>query len=393
MDNLNPERELVEQALEALALLGLRSHVVEAQGLEDKSRPNAIIEIGRDDGDVTRGMVRYAVEVKRQVTSSNLGPVVHELLGRDDKPILATRYVSPPIADDLRKLGIQFIDTAGNAWLSNRDFMVWAKGERPRARHLAQTNERLMGSDSGRAFQPRGLQVVFTLLCDPAWINKSFRELAHMSTVAHGTVQSVIADLEEEGFVRTLGNNSRGTRRMFNLDELLRKWTDAYARTLRPRTLMARYYAPNDAQWRAWDLGAEARWGGEPAGALLTQHLKPEDLTIYAGLAPPRLVVRQQLRKSAEPGHTRPVDFRRRFWDFSLEAAAAPHEAALRDAAPHDAGLRETSPPYATPHDAALDATVPPLLIYADLIATGDARCLEAANLIHEAHLARSLGQ
>lgn len=414
MDKFNPERELVEQALAALAPLGLRSHVVEAQGLTDKDRADAIIEIGRDNGhddsSATHGMVRYAVEVKRQITSANVGPVVHELLGRHDKPLLATSYVSPAIAVDLRKLGIQFIDTAGNAWLSNRDFVIWAKGERPRARHLAQTSERPAGGwasdDSGRAFQPRGLQVVFTLLCDPARINKSFRELALMSDVAHGTVQLVIADLEHAGFVRTLGNNprsSRGTRRMFNLGELLRKWTDAYARTLRPRTFMVRYYAPNDADWQAWNLGAGGQWGGEPAAALLTRHLKPEELTIYTDSASARLVVQQQLRATAEPGRTRPVDFRRRFWNFSEQAAAAPpglaprdaplEDRPLRDIPAHDAPLRYAARQDIPTGDAALRDTVPPLLVYADLIATGDARCLEAANLIHEEYLARSLGQ
>jgi len=34
---------------------------------------------------------------------------------------------------------------------------------------------------------------------------------------------------------------------------------------------------------------------------------------------------------------------------------------------------------------------VPPVLVYADLLATGDGRCLETAQLLYEAHLARLL--
>jgi hypothetical protein len=35
------------------------------------------------------------------------------------------------------------------------------------------------------------------------------------------------------------------------------------------------------------------------------------------------------------------------------------------------------------------DNLVPPLLVYADLLATGDARCIETAKMIYETHVAR----
>jgi hypothetical protein len=35
--------------------------------------------------------------------------------------------------------------------------------------------------------------------------------------------------------------------------------------------------------------------------------------------------------------------------------------------------------------------TVPPALVYADLLATGDARCIETAQMIYDDHLARLL--
>jgi hypothetical protein len=354
MNKPNPERDLVEQALAAVTPHGLRSHVVEAEGLIDPRRPDAIIEIGRDD-DMVRHMVRYVVEVKHRVTAANVGPIVHNLRSRPDTPLLVTTYVSPPVATRLHDQGVQFIDTAGNASLSNRVFMVWVKGERP-AGNLVDLP---VSPDGGRACQPRGLQVVFTLLCDPERINKPLRELARMSGVALGTVASVIGDLEQEGFVRK-SSGAQGARRMFEFKDLLRKWTDAYARSLRPRTLLARLYAPNTAEWDKWNLGSEAMWGGEPAAALLTRHLKPGALTTYAAKVPAPLIARQRLLKAAEPGHTTPVEFRRRFWYFEIVAAPAP-----------------------------LFATVPPLLVYADLLAVGDARCLETATLIYEDQLAR----
>ncbi|MBC3833208.1 hypothetical protein H8K33_16990 [Undibacterium amnicola] len=36
---------------------------------------------------------------------------------------------------------------------------------------------------------------------------------------------------------------------------------------------------------------------------------------------------------------------------------------------------------------------VPPLLVYADLMATGDARCIETAKMIYDEHVARLLAE
>jgi hypothetical protein len=93
-----------------------------------------------------------------------------------------------------------------------------------------------------------------------------------------------------------------------------------------------------------------ARWkedllvGGEPAAARLTRHLRPGTATLYAKAIDPKVVVGLTLRADAEGN----VDFRRRFWTFPGE----------------EPGL------------------TPTLLVYADLLAIGDARCLEAAQLL-----------
>jgi len=93
----------------------------------------------------------------------------------------------------------------------------------------------------------------------------------------------------------------------------------------------------------------------------LTQNLKPAELTLYVTKVPAALVARQRLLKRPEPGHTVPVDFRRRFWDFSNEPAP----------------------------DTAI-ATVPPLLIYADLLAAAEARCQEIADPIYRDRVTES---
>jgi hypothetical protein len=214
---------------------------------------------------------------------------------------------------------------------------------------------------TGRAFQPTGLQVLFTLLCNPEAVNLPYRELATMAGVAHGTVGWVMPDLQQLGFVRDR-NGKRGTRRLFDGERLLAQWADAYARQLRPRTLIGRYYVPKLEGWRAWPLAQHgALWGGEPAAAILTDYLRPGALTIYAEQLPAVLAARQKFLNEPAPGQTAIVEVRKRFWTF--------------------------------PGDALHPGVVPPVLVYADLLATGDARCIDTAKLVYDGYVARLFAQ
>ena len=96
--------------------------------------------------------------------------------------------------------------------------------------------------------------------------------------------------------------------------------------------------------------------GGEPAPAELTGYLQPGTITLYAHQMPGRLVAENRL-ETDEHG---PIEFRRRFWPFE-------HEWQRPD-------------------------MTPPVLIYADLLATDEPRCIETARMIHEQYLAGPLG-
>jgi hypothetical protein len=89
----------------------------------------------------------------------------------------------------------------------------------------------------------------------------------------------------------------------------------------------------------------------------LTGYLKPGELTIYAEKLPGMLAAQQRFIRTPDYGHAAIVDVRKRFWNF-------PTETDRKD-------------------------VTPPLLIYADLLATGDARCIETAQLVYDGYLAR----
>ena len=339
------EALVLQGTLRALTENGLTAQTVKREKQRGNIRTDGYVRIGQGG----EGAV-YAVEIKRWLTPAQIGPVVAQLRALEQPAMLVTDYVTPPLAEQLKALDIAFADAAGNAYLRGKTFLVWITGRRPAERARAPRGQ--------RAYQPTGLKLLFALLCNPTWIDLNYRELAARAGVAHGTVGWIIRDLAEGGFLVELGTRRGGERRLRNKRVLLDRWVEAYLRTLRPQTLLGRYQAEQPEWWKAIDLRKHgALLGGEPAGALLTKHLKPQVATLYLEGAPGRLIVEHRLRAAAEGT----VELRRRFWAFE----------------------QQWNHPELTPL----------LLVYADLLGTGDARCIETAQRVFDGHLARLVAE
>ncbi len=324
------EPDLLQAALTAVQLPGLQWEVVEREPGGQATRGDGVLCLRFDGREL-----RYVAELKRGLRRATLGAALHQLANHGEQGLLVADYVTPPMADELRRRGVQFIDAAGNAWLTQPPLHVWVKGERPREALAPPTQ-------GGRAFQATGLQVLFALLCRPAAVDLPYREIAALAGVAHGTVGWVMAELPQLGFVATL----RKRRRLIDAERLLKRWVDAYPQRLRPKLLLGRY----DTRKLDWVEAIDATrygllLGGEPAAARLTQHLRPGTATFYGNKVEPNLLTDQRL----QPDRNGNVEVLRRFWNFEGE----------------------------TP------GMVPHLLVYADLLAIGDARCLEIAGEMH----------
>ena len=297
----------------------------------DGQRIDALVRIGQGKAAVT-----YAAEVKRGLRPATLGPILHQLDRLKARALLVADYVTPPMAETLKERGVAFLDAAGNGYINQPPLFVWVKGERLPEEPVANTR-------MGRAFQASGLKVLFALLCHPEWAERPYREIGHLAGVAHGTVGWVMAELPKLGFIGMIA----GRRRLLQHELLLKQWVEAYARTLRPKLVLGRYRAMMNRWWTEFEPQEYGLViGGEPAAERLTQYLKPETVTVYGARPDPRFLLDFRMRADAEG----PVEVLKRFWNFEGE-----------------------------------DAAVAPLpLVYADLLAIGDARCLETANLLHE---------
>ena len=340
MDNRPTERLLLDQALAALHAQGVEAVVLTPRGRRAETGADARVR-------VTYGgeRIEYPVEVRRALTPATLGVAVDRLKRLAEPGLLVTDYVTPPLAEQLRAMDVAFADTAGNAFIHRPPILVWITGRRP--------GERRAATKAGRAFGAGGLKVVFALLCKPDLVTRPYREIAVEAGVAHGTVGWVMAELPEHGHLLEPGETGR-QRQLARAGTLLDRWAEAYARTLRPKLVLRRLHA-DDPRW--WEKVKWATYGvllgGEPAGARLTDILRPGGVTLYANQVPAKLLLDHRLRTDPRGE----IEILRRFWPF------------------------ETEPPHT-------DLT-PPVLVYADLLATGDARCIETAGQVRERFLGR----
>jgi hypothetical protein len=336
------------------ALLALTRQGIPARLAKERrytiEHADALVEIGRGKEAVT-----YAAQIKRDIAIATLGAVQHQARQTAHPPLLVTHHVPLALAERLKANRIAFIDTAGNAYLDQPGLLVWVKGNRPEKEHAGPLRAALKKAQAARAFEPAGLKVLFAFLCNPTLVDRPFREIADLAGVAHGTVGEVMAELPHAGYVYDFGKN--GGRKLQNIEELLGKWAEAYARKLKPKLLLARFHANNPDWWIKLDPAPYGMWlGAEPAAARITKNLKPAVITLYGDQPEPRLIVDHALRK-ADDGE---IEVCKRFWNFETKADKGPTK-----------GL------------------TPLPLIYADLLATGDPRCIETAGLIRERYLDR----
>lgn len=283
----------------------------------------------------------FKVEIKQNVNMAVLGTAKHQMLLFQQKGILVTRYVAPQMADRMREMRIPFFDTAGNAYIDEPPLYIFVKGNRPAVAIQTEKPKRI--------FRPAGLQVIFALLCHPGLEKAPYREIAGKADVALGTVGWIMYDLRNQGYLVERANRER---RLIRKDDLMKQWATAYPERLRPKMILGRYKTEIKEWWMHVDLKEfTALWGGEIAANRLTNYLKPQILTIYAKPPLGKFILRNRLEEDVDGD----IEILKMFWDFPL--------------------------------DQAKNETVPALLVYADLLATGDERNIETARILYEREL------
>lgn len=285
----------------------------------------------------------FLCEVKKTVTRSNFGSIQMKLRTwqeNTDKPVLlVAQNIYPLLMDEFAHLGINSLDSAGNCRINVGDLLMHIEGRKVPPKLQATSANR------SRLFQEAGIRIIFRILLEPDWLNLSYRQMQLSTNVSLGSITVIMNELLESGY---LLKTNKG-KFLKNKQDLLERWVVAYNEILKPKQLIRRMTFKNAELRKNWadlKLPSDIYWGGEPAANLVDGYLYPELFTLYGG------TMGDWVKAGLRPDDEGEVFVYKKFWS-SVEQSQV----------------------------------TPALLIYADLMGSGNSRNIEAAQRIYNNEL------
>ncbi|WP_165497808.1 type IV toxin-antitoxin system AbiEi family antitoxin [Pseudoduganella albidiflava] len=335
------EEELVMAALAALQeKTAIKGHLVELEPVKPGSYvPDACIDLAHENG-----TSRYLVECKSLVDRrGQLDLVRRQLESVGAQGLLVAPHVSRTLAEHCKAIGLQFIDTCGNAYLRAPGLFILISGEKDDNRRPA--------FDAPRGLtNPAGLRVVFALLSRPELVNAPFKDIAVHAGVSLGTAYNALEDLERRGYL--INKGKAGRRKLLERRRLVDEWMINFPTTLRTKLNGRRFSAPDPNWWQSFHSDAGFAWGAEVAAAKMTGYLKPVTQTLYVEATDRELLIKTLAKQyRIKPDLNGEIEVLEKFWHWQPESA---------------------------------DNVAPPLLVYSELLAMLDPRTQETAEIIKE---------
>lgn len=300
----------------------------------------------------TQPLTMLAIECKTRLATRaqalHAALQVQEYAGKKATAVLFTEWIPEPVAEELRKNGIGFVDVTGNAYLYNPpQVLIDVRGKRP---------ETPLKAEPGRIVEAGGLKVCHLLLTNPQTLNQPLRAIAELAGVSLGTAHVVMRELMAANWVLPGENNMR---RFADPKDLIDVFVRGYTLKLRPDCLIGRFRHKGTSPievvgaFKRRLAAAHGAWAltGGMAARELTKHLEPDTIAVF---------VEEQLAEQLK-GEPMLPDPNGNVVLLGLFAKTAiDHE-------------RRVAPPLATP-----------LLIYAELLQDGRPREVETAKMIYE---------
>lgn len=292
------------------------------------------------------------VFLKSRVDASGIVVAQHRMFASEPSGIarplmVVTQHVGSDLAGYLIEQNVPFLDAAGNVYFSEPEGTVMVTGRPKPSLTLA--------TPSARSTTRKGLQVMFALATQPGIVTLPYRTIADAAGVSLNTVNQTLDDLIARGLV--VAKHS-GVRLLPDWKRFVTEWVNLYPSRLRPKLGGRRFASTSPDWWRSFDFAAfDAKVGGEAGAEVLTNYLKASSVTIYSQASITNdFMIRARLR----PDERGDVEILEAFWP-----------------PPPINVWEQYDPPL-----------VHPLLIYADLVATGDSRNLSIAEQIYDGHIA-----
>lgn len=291
--------------------------------------------------------LKYYTDIKSELRNHHLQQI--QARNKEYHPLMVVAVrLFPKIKEELRNENIAYLEANGNIFLKDNGSLVWIDANDP---YPVETKT------GSRAFTKTGLKVLFQFLLDETWVNKPYRQIAEQTGTGIGNITNIITGLKQEGFLLPISKNEY---RLHNKTALLDKWVTAYDLRLKPTLKIGTFRFLKEQDFNNWTniplLKDKTLWGAEPAGDLLTNYLRPAELTLYTNETRNELIKNYRLI----PDDKGNVKAYQKFWQ---QQELENHSYSTNDVA------------------------VPPLLVYTDLMNTGDRRCIETAQKIYDEFL------
>lgn len=218
------------------------------------------------------------------------------------------RRLSRDSQERLRRAGVPYVDTAGNAWLNLPGRRIWVEGRRG-------------GRPAGRPGQagvapvdrPAGLRVLFALLVDPTLTADPLRMWAEAAGVSVGTAHGVRRQLRQVGHLVESG----GGEVLEGEDELRERWVRGYVLRLEPTLERSCFVAGSEDWWRSVGKPVVS---GDPGYAQIVGPFHGRGVTVFGD--PPWEQLRRAGRLRPDPAGG--VLLKARFWGDGLSMGEAP---------------------------------------------------------------------
>lgn len=281
--------------------------------------------------------LKYTVFARKEIRAQQVSRIDTSRVS--DKVIAVAGKIYPDAKKQLVTNKIPYIEANGNIFISEKNTHIWIDSNKSSSLKRVSVN---------RAFTKTGLKVLFHFLMNEAYLDMPYRQIASETRSSLGNITNIINALKELNFIR---EDALGRLTLQNKEQLTDKWIDSYEHELKPVIEIGTFRFESELDmlnWRRIPMeNNNTVWSGEPGGHLLTGMLKPEQLTIYTNLN--RNDLSSQYRLVRDPNGN--IKVYTKFWTYSR---------------------------YRNTH------TAPPLLVYADLLNSGIAANIAAAQRIFD---------
>lgn len=283
---------------------------------------------------VSIGGIRFCCVIKKTISNANILSTI-DFMKRESTlkkmpMILIVTKVYPKQAGQLAESNISWVDKVGNCDIRHNSLILKIAGQKN------STDDK---ADATSKVNEASIKLILLFLQNTDVVSLSYRNIQEKVGFSLGTIKKAFDLLKAKNF---LVKTEKG-RKIAMREELIDWWQQQYNEFLKPKLLISRmaFRTPETRKnWSEIELPQGLYWGGDCGANLIDGYLIPGNFELYSDV-----VSTQLLRTGAVmPDAQGEIEIYRKFWIGENKQKIAPT-----------------------------------LVIYADLMGTGDSRCREAA--------------